>query len=215
MDLIRLRELEELLGDLIDDVAVIGPEEVSPHLPKGHRPGDVMPDVRSVVVHITALKHTVGRYRPGGWWNNRYQHVRAVNNLISAFLKKAGYRTVCPSPWGHNRRTLMPKLQFKPLAVLAGMGWMGRNNLVIHPVFGPRIVIGVVLTDALIERTKRPRLGNGCGDCDICLHVCPIGALRPDGSFDRFKCYHRRRLLNRPCKFLCMRACPIGADYEC
>jgi len=215
MALLRLGGLRELLKGLVDDVAVVWPEDVSHHLPEGHRPEDVMPDMRSVIIHITALKHTVGRYRPGGWWNNRYEHVRAVNKAISAFLSELGHKTVCPSPWGHNRRTLMPKLQFKPLAVLAGMGWMGKNNLVIHPIFGPRIVIGVVLTDAQIERTRRPRLENGCGDCDACLHVCPIGALRPDGSFDRLRCYHRRRILDKPCRFVCMRVCPIGAEYEC
>ncbi len=215
MGLIGLGELRCLLEGLVDDFAVTGPGDVSPHLPEGHRPEDLMPGARSVIVHITALKHTIGRYRPGGWWNNRYEHVKAVNKAISDFLSKAGYRAVCPSPWGHNRRTLMPKIQFKPLAVLAGLGWMGKNNLVIHPVFGPRIVIGVVLTDAPIEPTMRPVLGDGCGDCDACLHVCPIGALRPDGSFDRFRCYHRRRWLSRPCRFVCMRVCPVGAEYEC
>ena len=215
MGAIRLAELRALLNGLVDDFAVVGPEDVSAHLPEGHRPEDLLPDVRSILVHITALKHTIGRYRPGGWWNNRYPHVRAVNQVVSAFLAERGHRVVCPSPWGHNRRTLMPKLQLKPLAVLAGLGWMGKNNLVIHPVFGPRIVIGAVLTDALVERTRRPRLPDGCGDCSLCLSACPIGALRPDGSFDRFKCYHRNKLLREPCRFVCMRVCPIGADFEC
>ena len=108
----------------------------------------------------------------------------------------------------------MPRLQFKPLAFLAGLGWMGKNNLLIHPEFGPRVVLGVVLTNARVEKPDRPILEDGCGDCDICLHVCPVGALGPDG-FDRFRCYYRNRWLRRPCGFPCMRACPVGREYDC
>jgi len=212
--LIRLLELASLLKGLVDDFSTLPAHEADRVLPGGHRPSDLMPDVRSVIVHLTALKHTTGRYRPGGWWNNRYPHVRAVNKVISGFLAEKGFKAVCPSPQGHSRRTLMPKLQFKPLAWLAGLGWRGKNNLLIHPRLGPRVVIGVVLTDAPLEAAKRPMLPDSCGDCDLCLHACPIGALGPEG-FDRFKCYYRNRFLSKPCRFACMRVCPIGADYEC
>lgn len=207
---VQLSELEALLNGLVDDFSVVRPIDVRPQ-----RPEELMPNVRSILVHVTALKHTVGRYRPGGWWNNRYLHVRAVNEKVSSFLASEGFRAVCPSPQGHSKRTLMPKLQFKPIALAAGLGWMGRNNLVIHPELGPRIVIGVLLTDALLEAPKKHVLKPLCGDCDLCLHVCPIGALTPDGRYDRFKCYYRNKWLREPCGFLCMRVCPYGAEYEC
>ncbi|RLI09790.1 hypothetical protein DRO33_06320 [Candidatus Bathyarchaeota archaeon] len=73
----------------------------------------------------------------------------------------------------------------------------------------------MVLTDAPLERTDRPVLRSMCGDCDLCLHVCPVGALRPGKPFDRFRCYYRNRWLDEPCGFLCMRVCPYGAEYEC
>ena len=209
-----LSELASLLEGLVDDFSTLPAREVEPHLPEGHRPSDLMPGVKSIIVHLTALKHTAGRYRPGGWWHNRYLHVRAVNKAISDFLAGRGFRTVCPSPYGHSRRTLMPKLQFKPIARLAGLGWKGKNNLLIHPRFGPRVVIGVVLTDAPVEPAGRPVLPDGCGDCDLCLKACPVGALSP-GGFDRFKCYYRNRSLSKPCRFACMRVCPVGAEYEC
>ncbi|RLI09625.1 hypothetical protein DRO32_00235 [Candidatus Bathyarchaeota archaeon] len=212
---VSLEDLRSLLRAYVDDLSVIKAEDVSPHLPEGRRPEDLMPGVRSVIVHLTALKHTIGRYRPGGWWNNRYPHVRAVNEVIGGFLRSMGFEAVCPSPQGHDRRTLMPKLQFKPIALRAGLGWRGKNNLLIHPEFGPRVVLGVVLTDAAVEEAGRPILEDGCGECDLCLHVCPIGALRPDGSFDRFRCYRRNKWLKRPCGFPCMRVCPVGMDYDC
>jgi len=211
---ISLRAIRGVLKGLVDDFSTIRVDRSRPYLPEGHRPEDLMPDARSILIHLTALKHTIGRYRPGGWWNNRYQHVRAVNKVIGDFLAEKGFRAVCPSPWGHSRKTLMPKLQFKPIAFLAGLGWIGKNNLLIHPKFGPRVVLGVVLTDALLEEAHRPPMENGCGDCELCLHVCPIGALGPLG-FDRFKCYNRNRWLKKPCGFPCMRICPVGKDYDC
>jgi len=207
---ISLAELKAVLDGLVDDFSVIRPHQARPQEPE-----KLLPSVRSIIIHLTALKHTIGRYRPGGWWNNRYMHVRAVNMAVSSFLTSRGFRASCPSPQGHSRKSLMPKLQFKPLAYAAGLGWRGKNNLLIHPVFGPRVVIGVILTDALVEALGRPILESLCGDCDICLHVCPVGALRPDGTFDRFKCYYRNRWLPEPCGFLCMRVCPYGAEYEC
>ena len=211
---VSLGDLRDVLGGLVDDFSTVKADNLNSRLPRGHRPEDLMPEAESVLVHVTALKHTIGRYRPGGWWNNRYQHVKAVNEAVSDFLARVGFRAVCPSPWGHNRRTLMPKLQFKPAAFLAGLGWIGKNNLLIHPEFGPRIVIGVVITDARLEEARRPVMANRCGDCDLCLHVCPVGALGPSG-FDRFRCYHRNKWLKRPCGFPCMRICPVSKDYDC
>jgi len=211
---VGLKAIRGLLEGLVDDFSTMRVDRLRGYLPEGHRPEDLMPEAESLLIHLTALKHTIGRYRPGGWWSNRYPHVRAVNKVLSDFLAEEGFRTVCPSPWGHNRRTLMPRLQFKPIALLAGLGWIGKNNLLIHPEFGPRVVLGVVITDARLEEARRPVITDGCGDCDLCLHVCPVGALGP-GGFDRFRCYHRNKWLKKPCGFPCMRVCPVGKDYDC
>ena len=66
-------------------------------------------------------------------------------------------------------------LSHKWVAYYAGQGWLGRNNLLIHPVYGARMRYVTVLTDMPLK-TGKPMEGD-CGDCYDCLKVCPAGAI--------------------------------------
>lgn len=74
----------------------------------------------------------------------------------------------------------------KALAVRAGLGVIGKNHLLIHPQLGPQILLGEVVTTAVLK-PDAPSQGD-CGDCDLCLRACPTGALRPDGFLDARLC---------------------------
>jgi len=74
----------------------------------------------------------------------------------------------------------------KALAVRAGLGFIGRNHLLIHPQLGPQILLGELLTTAELAPDEPAR--GDCGDCDLCLRACPTGALRRDGFFDAREC---------------------------
>jgi epoxyqueuosine reductase len=74
----------------------------------------------------------------------------------------------------------------KALAVRAGLGFIGRNHLLIHPQLGPQILLGELLT-TLDLHTDEP-FEAACGECDRCTKACPTGALRPDGFLDARKC---------------------------
>lgn len=65
----------------------------------------------------------------------------------------------------------------KEAAVRAGLGWYGKNGLVITPEYGSLVAIGVMLTDLEIE-TDQP-LKMDCGSCDLCLKACPTQAIAP------------------------------------
>ncbi len=58
----------------------------------------------------------------------------------------------------------------------AGLGWWGRNNLLVHPTFGSRMRLVSVLTDAPIASDKP--LERDCGRCVACVRVCPADAIR-------------------------------------
>ena len=64
----------------------------------------------------------------------------------------------------------------KTAAVLAGLGYVGKNGLFIHPAFGSKIRLATVLTDIPLTPTA-PVMENGCGDCQICKNACPAGAI--------------------------------------
>jgi len=73
----------------------------------------------------------------------------------------------------------------KALAARAGIGWQGKNMLLINPRFGSWFVLGEIITDVEIE-TDRP-LEVKCGDCQRCIDECPAGAL--DGcALDAKRC---------------------------
>ncbi len=101
----------------------------------------------------------------------------------------------------------------KRIAVLAGLGWIGRNNLLVHPELGARVRLVTVLTDLPLE-TAGPR-PFGCGACRACLAACPAGAIRerPE-DFDHRGCYEQLRefrargLVGQYICGLCVKACP-------
>jgi len=72
----------------------------------------------------------------------------------------------------------------------AGLGWWGRNNLLVNPQYGSRFRMASVLTDAPLG-SDRP-LERDCGRCHACVRVCPADAIRPTReAFDLERCYEK------------------------
>lgn len=106
---------------------------------------------------------------------------------------------------------------------LAGIGWIGKNNLLITPDLGPRIRLGTILTDAPLPVSAEKPLDDNCGDCLACVDICPVGALTGrsfdpgQGRQDRLnitkcKAYRREREKEQGAFVcgLCMYICPYG-----
>jgi epoxyqueuosine reductase len=74
----------------------------------------------------------------------------------------------------------------RALAVRAGLGFIGKNHMLINPGLGCRIFLGEIITDLKLP-SDGPIAGD-CANCRKCLDVCPTGALRPDGQFDAGLC---------------------------
>jgi epoxyqueuosine reductase len=72
-------------------------------------------------------------------------------------------------------------------AALAGLGWIGKNTLLIHPQLGSYLFIATVLLDRETGLGPRP-LANYCGNCTACLEGCPTGAIVEPGRVDSRKC---------------------------
>ena len=71
-------------------------------------------------------------------------------------------------------------------AYLAGLGWIGKNTLLIHPQHGSYHFIGVALLNHPLDRAPRP-MADRCGHCTRCLSSCPTRALESRG-LDATRC---------------------------
>jgi epoxyqueuosine reductase len=103
-------------------------------------------------------------------------------------------------------------LSHKRVAQAAGLGWLGRNNLIVHPEHGARIRLVSILTD-LPVRTDTP-LENSCGTCSRCIAVCPTGAIKEKveefdhlGCFEKLKEFRNQYHIGQYICGVCVKAC--------
>lgn len=78
------------------------------------------------------------------------------------------------------------RLVDRAAAVRAGVGWWGKSSMVLDPRHGPWLLLGSVVTDALLDRTKA--MSRDCGTCTACLPACPTGAIVEPGVLDAALC---------------------------
>ena len=155
--------------------------------------------------------------RPTPLYFQHYQRTNILLDTIGLVLNHAiqtlGYRAI-PIPasqlvdWDRQRG----HLSHKHVARAAGMGWIGRNNLLVNERFGARIRLLTVLTDLPLQ--VHPRSGLDCGSCRACVAVCPAGAIRerPE-DFDHLRCYEQLKVFSKTLRFshhicgVCIKAC--------
>jgi len=101
----------------------------------------------------------------------------------------------------------------KKMGILAGLGWIGRNNLLVNPNLGSRFRLVTVLTAMPLEAAAAP-LDFGCGACRACIAPCPAQAIRerPE-DFDHRACYQKldefrkKHIVSQHICGVCVKAC--------
>jgi len=79
----------------------------------------------------------------------------------------------------------------RALAERAGLGFIGKNHMLINPTFGPQLFLGELITNLDLDKSEignRQSAISTCSSCDKCISACPTGALMPDGRFNAAKC---------------------------
>ncbi|MFP4497563.1 MAG: hypothetical protein ACLFQV_05070 [Vulcanimicrobiota bacterium] len=74
----------------------------------------------------------------------------------------------------------------RAIAQLAGLGWRGRNSLLVNPKYGSRARYVSILTDLPLKADKP--MEADCGKCKICMGMCPAGAITEQG-YDLEACH--------------------------
>ncbi len=73
------------------------------------------------------------------------------------------------------------------LAVLAGLGWIGRNSMVINKKFGSWFFLGEIITTQELDYNQSVEKDH-CGSCRKCIESCPTGAIMEDRTLDARRC---------------------------
>jgi epoxyqueuosine reductase QueG len=142
-------------------------------------------------------------------------------------LKVRGFRTLAVPPDSDRKKdTFVSKLyalfNHKMAATSAGIGWVGKNGLLISPEHGPRLSLATVLTDAPLA-PDAPCETSRCGACTLCVDHCPSGAItgaewsRRDPFVELVRLSecrgHKaagRQTAGKPNCGLCITVCPYG-----
>ena len=98
------------------------------------------------------------------------------------FLIAKGYRSLAQSERrlndeNFNVNTKTSLLPHKKLAILAGLGWIGKSNLLVTQEYGSALCMCTVLTNAPLPTENKPIMNPKCGNCTICKDVCPTGVI--------------------------------------
>ena len=169
---IRERRARGLFADMRFTMAQ---PEVSCH------PENLLPDARTVVSAALCYYADEPARPPGHGrlplytWHDAYMELREK-------LDELGRRL------GGNYRVLVDENQHvdREAAARAGVGFYGKNTMLITRGFGSWVVLGTLVTDRELESTRPLELD--CGSCTLCIEACPTGALDEPGTLDATKC---------------------------
>ncbi|WGS22455.1 MULTISPECIES: 4Fe-4S binding protein [unclassified Bradyrhizobium] len=124
-------------------------------------------------------------------FHGTYDHVNETARAIVRALGEHGIPS-CNAVAAFPMEMDLPRImmvQHKPIAVEAGLGRMGIHRSIIHPKFGSFVLLGTILLGCEVDAHDHPIDYNPCLECKLCVAACPVGAIKPDGSFDFLSCH--------------------------
>ena len=154
-----------------------------------------------------------------------------ISLYLSKLIEILGFKALpIPASQIIDKEQFKGAITHKAIARLAGIGWQGKNLLIVSPEYGPRIRIATILTDMDIA-SDQP-LENNCGNCTNCVDICPSKAIK--GNLPEKEYYNNRedalffdrcreKLINEfaemknigyPICGFCIKACPYSKIYK-
>lgn len=144
-------------------------------------PETLLPGARTVISAALCYYAPAASPRPGEarlaryTWSDRYAELREKLDALGRRLG-GSYRVLVDENDHVDREG----------AARAGVGFYGKNTLLITRRHGSWVVLGTLVSDQEVEPS--PPLQAGCGSCTLCIDACPTGALDEPGTLDSTRC---------------------------
>lgn len=127
-----------------------------------------------------------------------FHHYKIVNSFLdhialrlSNIIQKKGFLALAvPATQIIDWEKNVGHLSHRKLGVLAGLGWIGRNNLLVNEKLGSQFRLVSVLTNIPLKIDEPSK--KDCGECRVCVKICPAGAIQEaPADFDHIKCFEK------------------------
>jgi epoxyqueuosine reductase QueG len=178
---------------------------------------DRLPNAISVGYHLSDTVLEEIENQPTPLYFHHYQRTNilldTIGLIVTSTIQGFGHQAMpIPASQLVNWKNQRGHISHKHVARAAGLGWIGRNNLLVNEQFGSRIRLVTILTDLPLS-VDSPSATN-CGSCRNCLPVCPAGAIKErQEDFDHLRCYEQLRSFAKTLHFshnicgVCVKAC--------
>lgn len=155
-----------------------------------------------------------------------------IQKRVSSYLRSLGWKTfvIPPDTGKHSPKfvsRLFPLFQHKTGATCAGLGWIGKNGLLVTKRYGARLSWATVLTNAPLKPIKQPYIRGECKGCQRCVNICPAGAISNEEwvrehvvtpKVNAKACFMQLeknyQVLGSYICGLCIIACPLGSNKK-
>lgn len=149
-----------------------------------------------------------------------FHHYRSINNLLdhislrlsNLIQRKDFFALPVPASQILDWKKQNAHLSHKKIGYLAGLGWIGRNNLLINKELGAQFRLATVLTDMPLDADMPAK--DNCGDCKLCVISCPVSAIKENaldfehsGCFEKLKEFQKNKFVEQYICGICVRDC--------
>ncbi len=159
-------------------------------------PKQILPEAKTIIClalnyypgdHPLPSDHLKGRISRYAWGEDYHQVIEEKLDLLEAFLRDE----VDPSLKIKRYVDYGPILE-RAYASRAGLGFIGKNTMLITHEFGSWVFLAQLITDLELEYDQQPssnhRPFSQCGNCTLCIDACPTGAIIAPFTLDAQRC---------------------------
>ncbi|MCE5199741.1 MAG: epoxyqueuosine reductase [Armatimonadota bacterium] len=187
-------DIKKMAAEMGADLCGIAPVDRFSEAPKGYHPCDALPECKSVIVLAMRFsEETISDLDVYLRERNRVCNlVDEVARGLSEQLNKTGFDSIPiyslrPCSTGGDGR-IHGLLSLKHAGLLAGMGTIGKNSLLINDKFGNMIWLSAVLTTAELNADALATYEGCIPECRLCIDKCSVEAMHQE-PMNQFKCY--------------------------